>query len=148
MMKEIRAGAPGGKRFAPLSMIARRGRDRQPLRRFAGLVRYWLASRDPVEMHVGFTGRSLGQSWQNLITRHQAGFTSEMRPERRMGLIRAGFGYGKRSSYRKYHMLRKSTRVFRTPARPIIDPFWAAHAGDAWRNLRSNFIRKMRGERI
>ena len=47
-----------------------------------------------------------------------------------------------------YFFLRKETTTFTTPARDVIDAFWASHQGEVMGNIRSNFERKMRGERI
>ena len=49
---------------------------------------------------------------------------------------------------RKYFALRKTTTRFHTPARPIIDPFWAAHRFETLSNIRANYRRKIAGERI
>lgn len=150
LKKEIRDGAPGGKRFAPLSVIARkrmhRGRN-QPLRRLALGVRYHLPRRDPVEMRVGWVGPRVSKRWKILARVLQAGFAAQVTAGLRRYLIDYGGSMRDRKS-RRYFMLRKSTRFLKTPARPIIAPFWLAHRREARRNIAKNFRRKMRGERI
>jgi len=151
MQREIRAGAPGGEPFAPLSVIA--GRRRKPLRRLAIPVRYWVR-RNPDEVHVGISGPAISKKWKWLAIAHQEGFerdpgaitsTGETLRQR---FARRGGAMGKRSRLRKYFFLKKSTRRLKTPARPIIGPFWDAHGDEAWRMVRDGYRRKLRGERI
>jgi len=145
---EIRRGAPGGKPFAPKSVISRRvGRGRKPLSRLALGVRYQV-TRKPFEVRVGWTGPKVSKSWKRLAERHQRGFETEVTPKMRRRFRKAGEALPRRSQHRKYFFLRKTTRKFRTPARPIIKPFWAAHRNEAWRNIKKNYRRKMAGERI
>jgi hypothetical protein len=150
LKKEIRDGAPGGRRFAPLSVIAKkrqhRGRN-EPLRRLALGVRYDVKKRDPVEMHVGWVGARVSRRWKILARVLQKGFVTPVTAGIRRYLTRYGSDLRDRKS-RKYFMLRKNTRFLKTPARPIISPFWRAHENQAQRNIAVNFRRKMRGERI
>ena len=148
---EIRKGAPGGRKFAPLSFIARRlyhrGRN-EPLRRLALAVRYYIAERDPLQFYVGFTGPKVSRRWKYLAKVLQAGFTGAMDAETRKQFIITGGRMTKRAKARRYHFIKESTRQFTTPARPIIEPFWHAHRRQALLNISRNFRRKMRGERI
>lgn len=147
---EIRRGAPGGKRFAPLSYIARwahRGRN-TPLRRLAVAVRYFVAERNPLHLHIGWSGPRVSQRWRYLAKILQEGFDRDVDDRTRADILSIGSRMTSRRVARKYHFLKKSTTRFRTPARPIIDPFWRAHEDDARRNISRNFRRKMRGERI
>jgi hypothetical protein len=150
LKKEIRDGAPGGRRFAPLSVIAKkrmhRGRN-QPLRRLALGVRYDIKRRDPVEMHVGWVGARVSKRWKTLARVLQKGFVTQVTARKRRYLASYGGDLRDRSA-RKYFMLHKNTRFLKTPARPIMSPFWRAHENEARRNIVSNFRRKMRGERI
>jgi len=153
LQKEIRAGAPGGKSFSPLSIIAqyRTGRKRRakPLSRLAIAVRYMVTSKDPFEMHIGWVGPKISKSWKRLAAMHQEGFTREVGAKEERWLRRRLHKDSKTpKKYRKFFALRKGTTQFKTPARPIIDPFWHAHQTEAWQNIRRNFRRKMRGERI
>lgn len=150
LKKEIRDQAPGGRRFAPLSVIGRkimhRGRN-QPLRRLALGVRYDIRDRDPVDMRIGWTGPRVSKRWKVLARMLQEGFTTPVTGGIRKYL--AGYGSELRDrKSRKYFMLRKSTRTLKTPARPIISPFWAAHEREARRNIARNFRLKMAGKRI
>ncbi len=148
MQKEIRAGAPGGRPFAPLSAIVKRrygNRRSGPLARLAVAVRYQVTQRDPMEMHVGWVGPRVSKSWKYIARVQQEGFSFPVNPELRRALRRRGARLPKRSPYREYFFLRKETRRFRVPARPIIEPFWRAHEQEAWRNIKNNWKRKMRG---
>jgi hypothetical protein len=88
-----------------------------------------------------------------LATIHQQGFESEIPPNLRKRIIRRG---GKLWRYDpeafeggdKPFFLKRSTRVFKTPARPIIDPFWQRHQRDLRSQITRNFKKKMAGERI
>lgn len=153
---EIKAGAPGGRKFSPLTEIARRMRrpmNRTPLKRLAIPVRY--AARmtgQGFEVAVGFVdpgrGKALSKSWKRIAIEQQEGFTRSPAQTRRLAIIRTAARLGKRARGRQKLFLRKSTRRFKTPGRPIIDPFWMAHKNEAKRNIRYNFERKMAGERI
>jgi hypothetical protein len=153
MRSEIRAGAPGGRKFAPLRTISPGRSGRSPLGRLAVPVRYW-ARRNPDEVHVGFTGPRISKNWQRIVAMHETGFQTDVDAPTRYGtslrkfFIRQGAAMGKRSRLKKYYFIRKSTRYFKTPARPILEPFWQAHREGAWRSIRNNFRRKMAGERI
>ena len=171
MQQEIRKGAPGGRSFAPLTVLGARtkasnlrgkadieefgrvGTLRRPkksaLQRLATSVRYYIPNkRYNMEMYVGWTGPHISKSWKHLAKIHQEGFTRAISRRQRRFFMHRGQELSKRSRYRKYFFLRKSTSVFRTPPRPIIDPFWRAHEEEAWRNIRNNYKRKLRGERI
>jgi len=150
LKKEIRDGAPGGRRFAPLSQIAKRRMHRgrnEPLRRLALGVRYHVPRWDPVEMHVGWTGPRVSKRWKILARVLQRGFATRVTAGIRRYLLNYGVTMRNRSD-RKYFKLKKSTRTLITPARPIMDPFWRAHEREAKVNIAKNFRRKMRGERI
>lgn len=149
---EIRKGAPGGKKFKDLSYIARRLRYRgrnAPMRTFSKAIRYWVAKRKPLELHVGFAGPKISKRWKYLAKIQQEGFTTgDMPAGRRRILAEIGGRLGKGARGKKYLFLKKSTRRFKTPPRPIIAPFWRANQDNAWRNIRANFKRKLKGERI
>jgi hypothetical protein len=152
LKQEIRKGSPGGRRFVPLSAIAKhlghRGRN-TPLRRLAPTVRYFVADRDPLEVHVGWAGPLVSKRLKSLAGALQEGFTRVPTKRQREFFANIGGAMSARSRNRKYFFLRRETRRgIRTPARPIIDPFWTAHEKEAWRNVRDNFRRKMRGQRI
>lgn len=166
MKDELRHGQAGGQKFAPLSMI--RGFDHEtrkaksPLLRFARMARYWEdAAGKQYLVSVGFqerptvslagkSSRSLDPSWARLIKRHQEGFSKEITPlarqaARQTGALHKAEGRGRLA---KYFFFRKSTTMFKIPARPIIDPFWAANAAGVEAEIQRNFEAKQRGERI
>lgn len=182
---EIREGAPGGRRFSPLTEIAKRAKagfirgerdirlhgganvDRAPLRRLAAAAGYdarKIGGR--FRLSIGFVRRGLSRSWTRIAALHQQGETIPVTEELRRGLIRTGARLkrkgrtlgraGGRSgawsassdgAYR-FFFLRKSTRRFKVPARPVIDPFWERHGREVLQNIERNFRRKLRGERI
>jgi len=151
LKSEIRKGAPGGRKLKPLSFIARRrlhrGRN-EPLRRLAIAVRYFVADRDPLELHIGWAGPKVSKRWKHLAQVLQMGFTHGMSELTRAGLIGTGSRMSKRAKGRRYHFLKKTTQLFTTPARPIMVPFWQAYRHESLKNIAENFRRKMRGERI
>jgi len=159
MRKELREGKAGTTTLAPLSNIARYGRrNPQPLAPLArNAVRYSSFKQGrTLKASVGFLGVRSSWSWVRLAEKLQAGFTASVDEPIRPGagitireyLGRRGAGIGKRSSLRRFFFLRKATRALKTPARPVIEPFWRAHEREAERNIVANFNRKLAGERI
>lgn len=164
MKKEIRKGAPGGQKFAPLSYLARywsdkpgmrtRMRPNRPLAALARAVHYHVKDGNPLDVRVGFTGPRLSKTWKRIARMHQEGFVHQMDQGKysadfkRAFLARTGGKLGRRSKTRKYLFIKKSTKTFHTPERPIVEPFWESRRTEALVNIRNNFRRKMRGERI
>lgn len=150
LKQEIRDASPGGQRFAPLRRITwgSNRKTRTPLRRLAVAVRYFIADRDPLEMHIGWTGPRVSASWKRIAKKQQEGFTETLTDSKRASFIHWGARMGKSNPRRKYHFLKSSTKSMKTPARPIIEPFWRAHRNHAMRNIASNFRKKLRGQRI
>lgn len=148
MQDEVRKGVVGGRRLKPLSMIGRytryRGADK-PLYKMAKAIRYWVKSADPVEVHIGWTGPSISKRWKRIARAHQEGFESPIHDPRRKYFRETGKRLAPRSKFRKYFFLKKTTTKFKTPARPIIDPFWNAHERWSKDNVRNFFKIKMAG---
>lgn len=164
LVKGIRAGAPGGQAYDPLTAIARRYAGKFKTRKpFTGLLTTAMAGATrgtlPVRykatvlqgaglaVSVGFTS-GLSNSWRRIGRRQQEGFSRAISKKQRRWLARIGGTISKFSKLRKFFFLKKSTRQFRNPRRPIIDPFWRAERARTERNLVSNFEKKMSGERI
>lgn len=171
MKADIRSGAPGGRRMARLSMIRRVGRASvktgrlaadQPLATLAKTVGYRV-TRNPFQMAVGFVESAASSvTWRRLAKMHQEGFDTSadaIMPGMRSMTVRqyltrqgskVNFAlYGRRKALRRnVFFLRKSTHTLKTPARPIIDPFWAAHRREVMANIRRNFRLKLQGKRI
>ena len=163
LREELEAGAPGGRAFSPLTEIARRmgdgGSRRGPLK---GLIKRVRLNRhkegDGFVMSIGFVdpgrGQKLSKSWKRIARRLQEGYTTPVTPELRKDILRQGLikvaGKKRRRSqpWARYMFLKKTTTSLRTPARPIIDPFWDAHEREAAGNIGRNFEKKMAGERI
>jgi len=160
LVKEIKRGAPGGRKFAPLTWIARawhqgkgNWRANKPL---AGLTRgiFVHFNKSPMFVEVGWAGPRSSVTMKRLAKEHQEGFTGPLRSGKYSGDFKRGFFASKaarmsnRSKGRKYLFIRKTTTQFRTPARPIMDPFWDKHEKEAWPNIRRNFRLKMQGKRI
>ncbi len=147
LKQEIRAGDPGGRQFAPLSMIARRlNRTSKPLRKLANSVKYQV-NKTPFSLALGWPGNA-GKTWRRIALAQQEGYEFSPSPGKVRFFRWAGSKLSKRSKYRKYFFLRKDTKTLEVPARPIIEPFWAAHENSAWHHIRDNYRRKLAGERI
>lgn len=165
LRSEIKRGAPGGKRFPDLSFIARRmnrkvrgsgswvrqSPNREPLTRLATAVRY-AVTKQPFSMAVGFVnpvgGSQISNTWRRIAKNQQTGFTRPVTQKQREAMARRGSELGTIEGGETPFFLRKSTRSMTTEARPIISPFWQAHQAASRTNIRSNFRRKMAGERI
>lgn len=167
---QIKKGVPGGHPYAAqLSEIARRtkaGRLRKnqiPLYRLARLLRYNIAYRHgDIQMSFGFVSSSrsrLSGSWKKLVLQHAEGdevdlhrtLYSGSRSELGRRFARIGGRLKKRGDPdARFFFLRRVTsrRGVDLPRRPIIEPFWGAYDDDVRRNIRKNFQRKLRGERI
>jgi len=155
LKKQIREGAPGGKKFNPLTFLSRawsgKGKrlgPNKPLRRLALAVRYFVKDQRPFDMRIGWVGPKTSKSWKRIAQKQQEGFTGQMTESRREMFRGMGSRMSKRSVARKYMFIRKSTTRLKTPARPIMDPFWQAEEYRAWKNIQRNFRLKMKGQRI
>ena len=170
LAKEIRQGDPGGRRFAGLSYLRRfgrspwKGRKNNPLAPLAKAVRYHVRSTHPYTLAIGFVGalnttaarRSggmsafdiVGGSWRRLADRHQKGFTRTISKAQREYFASKGARLGVAEDGETPFFIKKSTTRFRTPARPIIDPFYRSQEPSIKRNIAKNFRLKMQGKRI
>jgi hypothetical protein len=158
MKKEIRTGAPGGRRFDPLSSMARfyssrRGYKKHPFGRMHYGVRYQFSGDatgfNNFKATLGFLGGNNVQNlFRSLARKHQTGFQKLITPKQRQWVINRGAELGTVEGGDTPFFLKKSTTHFKTPARPIISPFWQAHHRAAQRNIQTMFRRKMAGERI
>lgn len=148
---QIRQGAPGGKRFVPLSFIARyespRRRNR-PLASLARMVRSYVPRTQDPEFHFGWTGPRVSRSWKRIAEKQQEGFTARITDEQWAWLRRKSISKRVPKRYQIYFRIPIKRKTFTTPARPILDPFWEMSRETAWRNIKNNYIRKRRGERI
>lgn len=148
LIRDLRAGDPGGREFADLSMIQRkRQRRKKPLAPLAKAVRYHIPSQDPIEMKIGWTGPQVSKSWKRIAQKHQTGFEVDVTEGRRRYLARYG-GSMHRSKFKPFFFIRSDTQKFTIPARPILEPFWDAHQAGSRRRIAENYRKKLRGERI
>jgi len=160
LMKDLNRAAPGGIPLDPLSEIAKLLRDKRktpgikPLKPLAKRVAYRAQERGGrMTMDVGFVdpggaAKALPESWKRIAAFQQKGGTFPVPDKIRRAAIYRGTRKGPRSKARKLSLLRKATTHFRTPARPVIYPFWRVHKREALMNVKRNFQRKMAGERI
>lgn len=151
LQKAVSSGSPGGRKFQGLSMLGKKtryGGHDTPLKKMSKSVRYYVSSQTPIEVRVGWTGPLISNTWKKYAKRHQEGFESPVSDARRKWFRAYGKGLGKRSKYRKYFFLRKTTKKFVTPARPIIDPFWRTNKQWAFNNIRDFYRIKMSGGRF
>lgn len=156
-MKELKAALRRGKGiFAPLSYISRaissktEGRlsANRPLAKMAVAVGYYDPKKDPIEMTFGFTGPKLSKSWKRIALFQQSGGTRPISDQFRESLIHRASLLPERSKARRYLLIKKSTRQFETPPRPIIEPFWQSTKAKTKREVIENFRRLLRGEKI
>ena len=153
LKKEIRQGAPGNKKFEPLTFIALRMKKRRAkgtaLRYLANGVRYRVRKKAPYEIVVGWTapGRK-GAFFRKIAEKEQTGFTENISDALRKRIIRRGTELGKMEGAATPFFLRKTTTRFHTPARPIIEPFWRKYRPNMNRQIHKNFKLKMAGKRI
>lgn len=158
LQKEIRAGAPGGKQFAPLTYISRglhrsRMRPDKPLASMAKAVRYAVTNHKPYTVKAGFIQPGSGyhgisKRWIALAEMHQQGFDRTVTKKMREMFVRWGARLGTIEGGDTPFFIRRTTQKMKTPARPIIAPFWQSQQHKIRRNIENNFKRKMRGERI
>jgi hypothetical protein len=167
LQEEIREGAPGGLTFEPWRYITLWHTENKkkiltgaarwsggPLRRLGGRwIRYHVESNEPFVLKIGWVG--VPGNIKKRAAQHQQGFTSPVSSRLRRILIQRGIkrkeiegDLPKGMGVARYHFLKKSTTTFRTPARPVIEPFWRAHKAESWQNIRKNFRLKMRGETL
>ena len=88
------------------------------------------------------------QRIKDLVELHQEGFTRRITERQRRYIVAQGDRRGTIEGGRTPFFLRRTTKVFRTPARPIIGPFWLDVRDETIETIRKSFRRKMRGERI
>jgi len=167
LKKEIRQGSPGGRRLQPLSYISRRldrviktgggttrrqSPNRAPLARLAMGVRYNASSPDRIK--VGWVtppGRPDGWqqgTWRYLAKKQQTGFTADIPEPLRERILRRGGRLGKIEGGNTPFFLKRKTTRFKTPPRPIMEPFWRAERRRAAANISRNFKLKLKGHRI
>jgi hypothetical protein len=131
----------------------------KPLSRLASAIRYHFIRKDDPEVRIGWTGPQVSESWKRIAEKQQKGFRQRVTQKQRMffirksyggatGSSRAGSSYVKDHRFARYLRLKPSTQALTTEPRPIIDPFWRSHQDEAWRNIRSNYRKKLAGERI
>jgi hypothetical protein len=156
LKKELEEGRAGANVFNPLTEIAKRmGKpvNRKPLSKLAVAVRCSAGRmRGTFMVSVGFldTGtRAISKSWRRIVEKQQEGATTSFTEDRRRAILNVGTTTRKRGDKAaKYFFLRKSTTSFRTPPRPILEPFIASQKSNIEANIVQNFERKMKGERI
>ncbi len=90
-------------------------------------------------------GNITSKRWRQLASMHQDGFTRRITREQRRYLARRGAGLGIAEGEDTPFFLRKTTKFFKTPARPIINPFWRAHKAAAFRGIDKKFKTKLKG---
>lgn len=158
LKEDLRQGQAGAGAFDPLTEIARRlgkRKNRKPLSRLAVAVRYAAETRNQsFAVAIGFLeggtrAKRVSKSWTRIARAVQEGFAAPITEEKRRAILDVGESLRKRKAREaKYFFLRKTTTVFKTPPRPIIEPFLAAHRNEIGPNVMAAFERKMKGERI
>lgn len=155
---EVKAGRPGGRALAPLREVSKRlGKGtlkRAPLQRTQILAQaafsYNVASKVMKTAEIGYINTfryPLSASWKRILNLHQEGGTITPTKALRAAMATFGGGY-KNKELGKYFFLRKTTKHFVIPRRPIVDPFWLSHHIRSSFNIERNFEMKMAGHRI
>lgn len=150
LQTQLRQGKAGADTFDSLSFISKRltrRPNRKPLAKLALGVRYRVACRDPFRVEMGFVS-TVSESFRHLAERHQRGFSKVISEKQLSFIIGRGASLGRIEGGDTPFFLTKNTRIFTTPARPIIDPFWQANHNKAMANIRKNFKAKLKGKRI
>ena len=168
LRKDIKAGKAGGRAFSKLSSMARRFGGKFPARKPFTKLRSTQGASGPskgiipvrynpiitshgLKVEVGMVDtrqEKISKSWIKIAERHETGFTQKVTTRQRRYLARLGGEMPKTMRLRKHLFLRKGTTTFKTPARPIIDPFFSKWRVLSMYRLSQNFDKKMRGERI
>jgi len=156
LKREMRAGAPGGRKMAELSNIGQmvvtkeglkkrgRGGPLHTLAKWVNVNKY--RAGESLEIDVGFVhkGGYGSNVYINLAKIHQAGQSRHVSEKKRRFFAVMGKTLPERSKFRKFFFIRKSTSTFKTPARPIIDPFWAAHGAGIERDIKAKYRELMK----
>lgn len=150
LKKEMRQGAPGGATYPKLSNIGlfdviqsglKRKRGK-PLNRLAKHVSAYMTPRQGgATIEAGFVkkGGRGSNVYINLAKLHQQGFKSQISEKRRRYFAVLGKTLPMRSKFRKFFFIRKATKYFEVPARPIIDPFWEAHSHTITHDVKARY---------
>jgi len=160
LQAEIRAGAPGGRKFQGLTEIAKMigssgaKHKNSPLYTAFHAIRY-LSNKlsGDFTFSLGAVEGKTSSTWIKIMKRQQEGFDYPVDDSMRSFLKRIGAGLkGARTKNArgaaKYFFLLPSTTQFRIPARDVVDAFWSGHRAEVMPNIQNNYERKLRGERI
>ena len=161
MKGNIQRGTPApGHSFATRSMMSRlMSKSRLgmkgawPLTMLAAGVTYHVQAGKNYQISVGFT-KERSPYWVRMAAYYQQkGFTrtitDSMRREfARYGGRRRGSRSHRQKGLARFMFLRKGTTVLRTPARPIVEPFWAWARQGTIDRIRQNFRIKLAGGRF
>jgi len=172
LREEIKQGAPGGQKFKPITELARRSRkkyyrNKPPLYTLYKPIRYEVVKnskyiKDPkheIHIGIGLGAPEISASWKRIARMQQDGgvfidkrfkYFSPWQGRVLTGQEAVRDYLLHKSVERKprRYALRKETRVFKLPPRPIIGPFWNKYQKIALKNIEDNFERKARGEWI
>ncbi|OPY78287.1 MAG: hypothetical protein A4E65_02310 [Syntrophorhabdus sp. PtaU1.Bin153] len=154
LQKDLRTGSGVAAGFDPLREVSKRysrkpsQRGKAPLSPLAKAVRYYVADNGmPYRLELGFVGASISHKWKEIAMRQQAGATYPVHPAVKERLKQIGIALKKKKDPSAKFFFLKTTS-FVDPRRDIIDTFREAHQAEMFANIKSNFERKMRGERI
>ena len=156
LQREVRAGAPGGQAFAPMSkmfgVMSRLNRRHGYAKGFiqsGNLIQYdVMGSDENAIVSVGWPTSRVPGSFRKLMADLQEGKTTSVSAEQRRFFAGVAGQSGSRTNARKYLFLKRSTSSFRMPGRPVITPYYNAHRSEFLPSIRKNWIAKMKGQRI
>jgi hypothetical protein len=160
LQKEIRQGAPGGKKWDALSTIAQKVQEpghRKPFqakgRQMSRAIQYSVDPINPSSVKVGFVDSKKGnvsESWKAIAAASEVGTDIQVTDRMRRFLRRRGqeilgatkTGKLRKNSPARKFFLKRETVSLIVPARPIFDPFWQRHEVAAWKRIRKNWYLK------
>ena len=159
LQKEIKAGAPGGRKLSPLTEIARvigsSGAEHKnnPLYTAFHGIRYGASKgTGDYTFSLGAVEGKSSSTWVKIIRKQQEGFEFPVDDSMRGFLRRIGSelkgSKGRAKGKAKFFFLLPGTTQFKIPPRDIVDAFWSAHQAGVMARIQSNYERKLRGERI
>lgn len=98
-------------------------------------------------VNIGWTDRS--PLWaRHRALEHAEGFTRRIGKRLRERIIRRGAELGKIEGGNTPFFLKRSTKSFKTPPRPIMRPFWFEMRQEAMDKIRRDFRAKLAGKRV
>jgi|GEM_PF-5786031 len=149
LKREMAKGAPGGRKWEPLTTTMKRYRrakslrGRTPYKQMSGAIRYYVDPRGVLSIGLLDTGpQQASRSW---LAKARA--MTKAKPILVTDVKRGFFGkYGTLPSGRgQSYGLKRETRFLKPPERPIIGPYARAHKQSMFRDYEHVYFQKLAG---